>query len=147
MCVSILILLDVVLEDVNWLEEKVETLCFNPYSVGCCSGRSTSGHVISFMPCFNPYSVGCCSGRNRHRASGNCRKWFQSLFCWMLFWKLNVHYNGEALSYVSILILLDVVLEDSQGVLTPVFYPSFNPYSVGCCSGRGRLNRPLFVTG
>ena len=96
---------------------------------------------------------------------------FQSLFCWMLFWKKSASSFRKLSEMVSILILLDVVLEaqralqwggpqlcfnpysldvvleDSQGVLTPVFYPSFNPYSVGCCSGRGRLNRPLFVTG
>ena len=37
---------------------------------------------------------------------------FQSLFCWMLFWKLRLSIEKRLISSVSILILLDVVLED-----------------------------------
>tara|TARA_R110002050_G_scaffold163389_1_gene293374 strand:+ start:6481 stop:6885 length:405 start_codon:yes stop_codon:yes gene_type:complete len=61
--VSILILLDVVLEVFPWLRRQYRFCCFNPYSVGCCSGR-----VL-------------------WQSKGIDVPLFQSLFCWMLFWK------------------------------------------------------------
>ncbi len=134
--VSILILLDVVLEDqlntatnigrpvfqslfcwmLFWKKKRRHLIgnrltCFNPYSVGCCSGSARRIlHRLIFYR-FNPYSVGCCSGR----------EWVRSRLVSTI--------------YVSILILLDVVLEgfDGHGAGCVVF--GFNPYSVGCCSG------------
>tara|TARA_R110002050_G_scaffold163389_1_gene293375 strand:+ start:7057 stop:7695 length:639 start_codon:yes stop_codon:yes gene_type:complete len=85
---------------------------------------------------------------------------FQSLFCWMLFWKFELVQYFPTKNQVSILILLDVVLEACFGcavdchrlvsililldVVLEGCYPcimcnqeeGFNPYSVGCCSGR-----------
>ncbi len=134
--VSILILLDVVLE-ARWGSSQAQPgLSFNPYSVGCCSGSSKqeaqisahcmfqslfcwmlfwkskwTGCVSRLLSCFNPYSVGCCSGSlpiNRLTTRG---------------------------ATVSILILLDVVLEAYTLHSYAVADIGFNPYSVGCCSG------------
>ena len=43
---------------------------------------------------------------------------FQSLFCWMLFWKTGFNISVMAVMEVSILILLDVILEERK----PLFY-------------------------
>ena len=84
---------------------------------------------------FNPYSVGCRSGSKDQLLIVD-RQGFQSLFCWMSFWK-GTSYRGFATrAEVSILILLDVVLEASRFVPRGHNDVSFNPYSVGCRSGR-----------
>ena len=114
-------------------------ISFNPYSVGCCSGSNLHGDFdgidVKFqslfcwmlfwktLACvkltrlligFNPYSVGCCSGSRLQNDAGYQYLWFQSLFCWMLFWKKKTR------------------------VCWPIIRFCFNPYSVGCCSGRRR---------
>ncbi len=61
--VSILILLDVVLEGI------------------------AAPFISAAASCFNPYSVGCCSGSFQQRVLRYEKNLFQSLFCWMLFWK------------------------------------------------------------
>ena len=109
--VSILILLDVVLE-----EYMLAILLWLIYS-------------------FNPYSVGCCSGRNVGGGFGGQAREFQSLFCWMLFWKGWAPCRAYRGWWVSILILLDVVLEVQKLLQQVLPHCSFNPYSVGCCSG------------
>ncbi len=109
--VSILILLDVVLEEELLLQVLFLPARFNPYSVGCCSG---SGKASPLLADFSQ---------------------FQSLFCWMLFWKIdNIEYLWGIL-IVSILILLDVVLEVLLAHWPCLSSKCFNPYSVGCCSG------------
>ncbi len=118
---------------------------FNPYSVGCCSGRiiqiatSTTAttfqslfcwmlfwknamapNITAHVMCFNPYSVGCCSGRAICSVPVCMVVWFQSLFCWMLFWKRHgATYVRKQLT-VSILILLDVVLEVFRIILNKI---------------------------
>ncbi len=164
--VSILILLDVVLEVYRYSLGSSSISSFNPYSVGCCSGRHNHGKkekplygfqslfcwmlfwkfepdiirdnhlVVSILilldvvlevllahwpclssKCFNPYSVGCCSGSHHIWLPESLRKLFQSLFCWMLFWKQNSTRDGLLSMIVSILILLDVVLEASRSII------------------------------
>ena len=61
--------------------------------------------------CFNPYFVGCYSGSVKGGVRTLIFDVFQSLFCWMLFWK------KDAESY------------------TKWFETCFNPYFVGCYSG------------
>jgi len=85
--VSILVLLDVILKDL------IPTI-----------GRRR--HV-----CFNPCFVGCYSESLSWDESLVCHLEFQSLFCWMLFWKgggLGDLVNNPV---VSILVLLDVILK------------------------------------
>ena len=60
---------------------------------------------------FNPCSIGCCSSRNgRTIITGRFKK-FQSLFYWMLFFKLQGRHDAGKSQRVSILVLLDVVLQ------------------------------------
>ncbi len=109
--VSILILLDVVLEDPTIHQKLLADLGFNPYSVGCCSGSTIVSPTGVLLSGFNPYSVGCCSGSISAEAEAQNLTLFQSLFCWMLFWKLPKCSGAVIGCFVSILILLDVVLE------------------------------------
>ena len=111
--VSILILLDVILEVSNFFNLNVKDFCFNPYFVGCYSGSATNApaHTWGFM--------------------------FQSLFCWMLFWKINLIQNEITQLTVSILILLDVILEVYGQAYYEKVEACFNPYFVGCYSGSG----------
>ena len=85
---------------------------------------------------FNPYSVGCYSGSLRSYKLPFCPCLFQSLFCWMLFWKRVTTYALNTHKVVSILILLDVILEVDLSTPAKLYDFCFNPYSVGCYSGR-----------
>ena len=93
--VSILILLEVTLEVVNFPDfVLLGTTCFNPYSIGSYSGRRlmcfsficlfvvsilillevtleviTNCTIDDFERCFNPYSIGSYSG-SRQRCNG-----------------------------------------------------------------------------
>jgi len=54
---------------------------------------------------------------------------FQSLFSWMLLWKLKMNNVEYCLSWVSILVLLDVALKDCKvlrGSLAPMFQSLFS---------------------
>ena len=84
---------------------------------------------------FNPYSVGCYSGSKSGEEDNIRMKEFQSLFCWMLFWKVAICNTATACRRVSILILLDVILEVTETNCSTSFFLGFNPYSVGCYSG------------
>jgi hypothetical protein len=86
--VSILTLLDVILEYCLIIILHLFNLCFNPYSVGCYSGSLIHFLVRFSNSRFNPYSVGCYSGRGYALGEMIGQTLFQSLFCWMLFWKL-----------------------------------------------------------
>ncbi len=86
--VSILILLDVVLEVEppargGSVEFDVSILILLDVVLEVFSFWSLTGVAT----CFNPYSVGCCSGSFIHLVSLLFYRKFQSLFCWMLFWK------------------------------------------------------------
>ena len=135
-CVSILILLDVILEVV-----KRRTFClFFLVSIlillDVILEVLMSIRFIFCLFCFNPYSVGCYSGRQHLETQSRYVAEFQSLFCWMLFWKI-LSYNQKYFFFlVSILILLDVILEVPRRFFGMAAWNSFNPYSVGCYSGR-----------
>ena len=80
--VSILILLEVVLEEDYGFSVDPTTLGFNPYFAGSSSGSSITNIQHLFYIRFNPYFAGSSSGSGiakRCRLSGS---WFQSLFCW-----------------------------------------------------------------
>ena len=115
-----------------------EGCCFNPCSLGCCSESCSKTDMYLKQVCFNPCSLGCCS---ESCYPGSFPRWypglvsilvlldvalkgewsmmeevevplFQSLFSWMLLWKL-------------------IPLFDSYHITH-----SFNPCSLGCCSER-----------
>ena len=135
--------------------------CFNPCSLGCCSERSRTqfGAIFtpSFNPCslgccsesvchvgpdpwpwsFNPCSLGCCSESNIRTCIHDFLVRFQSLFSWMLLWKLPpivrcssycASFNPCSLGCCS----------ESQGAEFQFvgFDECFNPCSLGCCSER-----------
>ena len=109
--VSILILLDVILEGYIFAGSAGDIVSFNPYFVGCYSGRSPDLVGKALAMGFNPYFVGCYSGSCGGREG-----------------------NGSVQG-VSILILLDVILEVRSTDPHRWKYRSFNPYFVGCYSG------------
>jgi len=108
--VSILVLLDVILKE--WWR----------------------GRRITDWPCFNPCFVGCYSESWIQERGRRKPYQFQSLFCWMLFWKFNwLGCNFSSLQ-VSILVLLDVILKVLQLSHCCIQVSSFNPCFVGCYS-------------
>ena len=62
---------------------------------------------------------------------------FQSLFYWKLLWKSpwTLGYNYGVI-VVSILVLLEIALEDASAWALIQMYFGFNPCSIGNCSGR-----------
>ena len=104
--VSILILLEVILEEFNDELAIAPTICFNPYFTGSnsgshlvvliCylmqrfnpyftgsnSGRYTTGQIEVVLDCFNPYFTGSNSGSINGTYSLINVIWFQSLFYW-----------------------------------------------------------------
>jgi len=115
--------------------------------------------------CFNPCFVGCYSERWREDKKSNTNNVsilvlldvilkallcdpctllslkFQSLFCWMLFWKCHKSHRPRRSCKVSILVLLDVILKDHTVVWLKCWQLSFNPCFVGCYSERKRMLR------
>ena len=80
--VSILILLEVILE-----EETEETvfntiLCFNPYFTGSNSGSYQIVIQMLKRSGFNPYFTGSNSGSSLFRSHHHQNRKFQSLFYW-----------------------------------------------------------------
>ena len=61
---------------------------------------------------------------------------FQSLFSWMLLWKVITSSIHTIWHLVSILVLLDVALKGGPWLTRPRYWSSFNPCSLGCCSER-----------
>ncbi len=134
------------------------TICFNPCSLGCCSERLIGSPVHIPPARFNPCSLGCCSESRRvlHIRSVCSefqslfswmllwklgRRWppihpiqFQSLFSWMLLWKKSGRYHPASPRSVSILVLLDVALKGETASVGVRASCSFNPCSLGCCS-------------
>ncbi len=92
---------------------------------------------VSFNPCF----AGCWSGSIIEKNNSNEFKLFQSLFCWMLVWKLLVRLERAQVCSVSILVLLDVGLEERVDINDGGNNSSFNPCFAGCWSGRFRRRR------
>ena len=58
--------------------------CFNPCSVGSCSGSKDLQALAKQHGSFNPCSVGSCSGRIAIAAPAKAKGRFQSLFCWIM---------------------------------------------------------------
>ena len=61
---SILVVLDVVLEEFVTLTFTEENLTFNPCCAGCSSGRGAHQIAIDINTTFNPCCAGCSSGRH-----------------------------------------------------------------------------------
>ena len=62
MPVSILVLVDVVLEVFELKKRIVLKSSFNPCFGGCCSGRRALVKAGKYDSSFNPCFGGCCSG-------------------------------------------------------------------------------------
>ena len=61
--VSILVVLDVVLEECMASKPRTDLECFNPCCAGCSSGSIWRNGLRSrFTECFNPCCAGCSSG-------------------------------------------------------------------------------------
>jgi len=84
------------------------------------------------LKCFNPYFTGCSTSTNWRWLYKNICYKFQSLFYWMFYFNCNYHIWKDILNIVSILILLDVLL---QPIVAPLHLQEqfcFNPYFTGC---------------
>ena len=111
MLVSILILLEVILEVLYSALTLTEVAGFNPYFTGSNSGRHSELRKWWHLLRFNPYFTGSNSGR------------------------LNPCFNSIVIQLVSILILLEVILEELSRKITSQWRFSFNPYFTGSNSG------------
>ena len=109
--VSILILLEVVLEVIEQNLHLNTCLGFNPYFAGSSSGSCFVSKTENGGISFNPYFAGSSSG-SEQPFQMSCRR-----LC------------------VSILILLEVVLEDKQETDRYGREMGFNPYFAGSSSG------------
>jgi len=118
------------------------SMSFNPCSLGCCSESPGGSRVppvqeevsilvlldvalkaevlgsvwFNSVHSFNPCSLGCCSESFSIETFGGDVLLFQSLFSWMLLWKTCRKKNRVNYCTVSILVLLDVALKDSDFV-------------------------------
>ena len=85
--------------------------------------------------CFNPYFVGCYSGRLVKLLRERIYLSFQSLFCWMLFWKieplLKIKGKGKFQSLFCWMLFWKMILSQTSSSTNA----GFNPYFVGCYSG------------
>ncbi len=110
-------------------------MSFNPCSLGCCSERVSAitlcgiwlpvSILVLLDVALKVYAWGWRQGRE---------SWFQSLFSWMLLWKLIFILILLFGGVVSILVLLDVALKGLLGRSSNSGEWSFNPCSLGCCS-------------
>ena len=124
-------------KNVEGLYPSAYTVSFNPCSIGNCSGRLAIVEyylqskrfqslfywkllwklrqrltVRRCTECFNPCSIGNCSGSRFQILHSYRRLRFQSLFYWKLLWK-NIHPNRRCVFLpVSILVLLEIALEE-----------------------------------
>ena len=114
--------------------------------------------VSGFVPSFNPCSRGCCARSVRAIPPGQIDLLFQSLFSWMLRSKNDIlglvidrpavsilvlvdvaledgsHDQPKRRHGVSILVLVDVALEEPGSKGDASMMHSFNPCSRGCCA-------------
>ena len=128
-------MLEVVLEVVKFVRTVRKILSFNPYFAGSSSGSVRKFKSGDKVRSFNPYFAGSSSGRKRE--------------IWRSFGisSFNPYFAGSSSGsksylivlfnffFVSILILLEVVLEEAPSNITIVMYCSFNPYFAGSSSG------------
>ena len=110
--VSILLILDVLLEDWALSPHAYRGRSFNPSYTGCATGRSPTLIRSTHWTRFNPSYTGCATGRK-------CPKMLSTL-------------GGQ----VSILLILDVLLEDYPGTRWLMGRSKrFNPSYTGCATG------------
>ena len=83
---------------------------FNPCFTGCCSSTMLVAVSTLILCSFNPCFTGCCS----------------STTCW---WRSPLSY-----CVVSILVLLDVALQQTSMFVMLLCAIRFNPCFTGCCS-------------
>ena len=60
---------------------------------------------------------------------------FQSFLCWILLWKASVKAFVSRLDSVSILLMLDIALEETLRITIASCHIGFNPSYAGYCSG------------
>ena len=81
--VSILIVLDVILEEYIEAVIRENDGGFNPYCVGCNLRSNPTWVTNPLGSSFNPYCVGCNLRRNYSNDPIGIGMLFQSLLCWM----------------------------------------------------------------
>jgi len=158
--VSILVLLDVILKAREHYLLYRRSGRFNPCFVGCYSERiqysiyRTKGKWVSILVLLDvilKVCPVCCLDRadqvsilvlldvilkEKKRPDIIEHAMFQSLFCWMLFWKRASSIRYRWKMRVSILVLLDVILKGGAAHKVFISSLSFNPCFVGCYSER-----------
>ena len=133
--VSILILLEVVLEAMLDARGTIRDSGFNPYFAGSSSGRSVAVRWRDSCCGFNPYFAGSSSGSTHH-------PWiFHNAFCFNPYFAGSSSGSLKCAAFrcyipVSILILLEVVLEELSQFDNVWIRFCFNPYFAGSSSGR-----------
>ena len=83
---------------------------FNP----CCGGSVTQRVHEGKIKCFNPCCGGSVTGGVEFLVLRGLRIVFQSLLWWISYWRLN-HYKPASGGYVSILVVVDQLLEVRPG--------------------------------
>jgi len=85
-CVSILILLEVLLQLLTLSLQHWQLLCFNPYFIGSStSTRSSRTHDFQSHLCFNPYFTGSSTSTTFATKVRKEELPFQSLFYWKFY--------------------------------------------------------------
>ena len=142
-------------------EATVHRPSFNPSYTGCATGRIVwKDYSTTSRACFNPSYTGCATGSaigliSHHRPKefqsflywmcywksattmSSCPPFgtFQSFLYWMCYWKLQLAENQCCAPDVSILLILDVLLEVGRAAWNSSRYSSFNPSYTGCATG------------
>ena len=85
-----------------------------------------------FYASFNPYFTGCSTSTLTHDSISIYFYKFQSLFYWMFYFNIYWHTAWRHWFWVSILILLDVLLQPYIYMYVVGIATCFNPYFTGC---------------
>ena len=109
--VSILVVLDVVLEEYFGARPFLEDHSFNPCCAGCSSGSSPRMSPNLVLCCFNPCCAGCSSGRIERGSVVDWIVGFNPCCAGCSSGRMAVYPNCYIVIRVSILVVLDVVLE------------------------------------
>jgi len=114
---------------------------FNPCFYGSCSRRRFPCRPIGTLECsFNPCFYGSCSRSLGRRGVPWAELEFQSLFLWILLSKYGSLMSQNASMGVSILVFMDLALEELLLVLLRnSISPCFNPCFYGSCSRSSSL--------
>ena len=162
--VSILILLDVLLQLLIQCVFKNISRGFNPYFTGCSTSTEISLQrvedaygfqslfywmfyfnsclftLLDFLEfCFNPYFTGCSTSTYSIIFTFFNNFLFQSLFYWMFYFNYLQTESKRKRSIVSILILLDVLLQRYKSLIYMGKLFCFNPYFTGCSTSTQSL--------